>query len=67
MKYIETIETLKAFKDQNKYTLNDLSKILDIQVTTIERWFRTKRINKIYALYVEEKLRSLQFQETAVA
>jgi hypothetical protein len=43
-------------KEEKGYTLYDLSKRLDIQVTTIERWFQTKRINKVYAQMVKDKL-----------
>jgi hypothetical protein len=50
------IDKLIQLKEARSYTLYDLSKKLDIQVTTIERWFKTKRINKVYALMVREKL-----------
>ena len=52
----ELINRLLQFKEERKYTLYDLSKKLDLQVTTIERWFKTKRINKVYARLVREKL-----------
>ena len=52
----ELISKLLQFKEAKGYTLYDLSKRLDLQVTTIERWFKTKRINKIYARMVKEKL-----------
>lgn len=51
------IDKLIQMKEQKGYTLHDLSKKLDIQVTTIERWFQTKRINKVYAQMVKDKLR----------
>jgi len=44
------------FKLEKGYTLHDLSRILDIQVTTIERWLKTKHINKVYAKLVKDKL-----------
>lgn len=44
-------------KEENGYSLYDLSKRLDLQVSTIERWFKTNRINKVYARMVKEKLR----------
>ncbi|WP_164908815.1 hypothetical protein [Candidatus Velamenicoccus archaeovorus] len=47
---------MRLLKAQKEYTLYDLSRILDVQVATIERWFRTGRINKIYARLVQEKL-----------
>ncbi len=52
----ELIKKLSQIKQERNYTLYDLSKRLDLQVTTIERWFKTKRINKIYAKLVREKL-----------
>ena len=51
------IDKLVQMKEARGYTLYDLSKKLDIQVTTIERWFKTKRINKVYAEMVRDKLR----------
>ena len=52
----ELIEKLKAIKEQNGYTLHELSKKIDIQVSTLERWLRTGRINKVYADVVRERL-----------
>ena len=43
-------------KQESGLTLHDLSKNLDLQVSTIERWFKTNRINKVYARLVKEKL-----------
>lgn len=51
------IDKLIRLKEERNYTLHDLSKKLDIQVTTIERWFQTKRINKVYAQMVRDKLK----------
>ncbi|MCX5668770.1 MAG: hypothetical protein NTX89_01430 [Candidatus Omnitrophica bacterium] len=51
------INELIELKEKGSYTLYDLSKKLDIQVTTIERWFKTKRINKVYAQMVRDKLK----------
>jgi transcriptional regulator with XRE-family HTH domain len=53
---IELIRKISEVKEKRGYTLQDLSKRLDLQVTTIERWLKTKRINKIYAQLVKEKL-----------
>ena len=50
------INQLIQLKEARSYTLHDLSKKLDIQITTIERWFKTKRINKVYAQMVRDKL-----------
>jgi len=52
----ELIKEVLCLKKERGYTLHDLSKRLDIQVTTIERWLKTRRINKVYALMVREKL-----------
>jgi transposase len=53
----DLIRRLVEIKLDNGYTVHDLSKILDVQVTTIERWLKTKHINKVYAKLVREKLR----------
>ena len=53
---IELIKKLQQIKEDNKYTLYDLSKKIDIQVSTLERWLKTGHINKIYAKVVREKL-----------
>ena len=50
------INRLIQIKEERGYTLYDLSKKLDIQVATIERWLQTKRINKVYAQMVRDKL-----------
>jgi len=52
----DLIGRLSQLKEQRRYTLYDLSRKLDLQVTTIERWFKTGRINKVYARMVREKL-----------
>lgn len=52
----ELINKIMRFKEGGHYTLYDLSRRLDLQVSTIERWLKTKRINKIYAKLVREKL-----------
>ncbi|MCK9430927.1 MAG: hypothetical protein M0R17_13200 [Candidatus Omnitrophica bacterium] len=52
----ELIKEVLWLKKARGYTLHDLSKRLDIQVTTIERWLKTGHINKVYALMVREKL-----------
>jgi hypothetical protein len=53
---IELIRKIQQFKDDNSYTLHDLSKKIDVQVSTLERWLKTGRINKVYARVVREKL-----------
>jgi len=52
----ELIRKLIDIKLERGYTLLDLSRILDLSVSTIERWFKTNRINKVYARLVKEKL-----------
>ena len=52
----ELIKNLKQYKEQRRYTLYDLSKKLDIQIATIERWLKTNRINRLYAQMVKTKL-----------
>ncbi|TBR19626.1 hypothetical protein EPO66_00620 [bacterium] len=52
----DLITEIRRIKEEGRYTLYDLSKRLDIQVTTIERWLRTNRINKVYAKVVRDKL-----------
>ena len=53
---IELIKKIQKIKIDNKYTLHDLSKKIDIQVSTLERWLKTGHINKLYAKVVREKL-----------
>ena len=52
----ELIEKLRLLKEQNGYTLHELSKKIDIQISTLERWLKTGRINKVYAKVVRERL-----------
>ena len=52
----ELIEKIRRLKEEGHYTLHDLSKRIDIQVATLERWLKTGRINKVYAKMVKEKL-----------
>ncbi len=50
------IEQLRAIKEKNGYTLHEMSKRIDIQISTLERWLKTGRINKLYAGVVRERL-----------
>jgi hypothetical protein len=50
------IAKIRAIKQERGYTLYDLSRIIDIQVSTLERWLKTNRINKVYAKMVKDKL-----------
>jgi len=52
----ELINKIKDFKVEKGYTLFELSKIMDIQISTLGRWFKTGRINKLYARVAKEKL-----------
>ena len=52
----ELIRKIIQIKEERGYTLHDLSKQLDIQVTTIERWLKTNHINKVYAQLVRQRL-----------
>ena len=52
----ELIELIRQIKEKNGYTLNDLSKKIDVQISTLERWLKTGHINKVYARLVREKL-----------
>ena len=59
MEYSLLVNKLQQIKDEKKYTLHDLSRKLDIQVTTIERWLKTKHMNKLYAQFLEDRMPSL--------
>jgi len=52
----ELISKIRQLKEENHYTLHELSRRLDIQVPTLERWLKTSRINKVYAEMVKGKL-----------
>ncbi|MFA5148454.1 MAG: helix-turn-helix transcriptional regulator [Candidatus Omnitrophota bacterium] len=52
----ELIEKIRRLKEDRGYTLYDLAKRVDIQPSTLERWFKTNRINRIYAGIVKERL-----------
>ena len=52
----ELISKIRQLKEENHYTLYDLSRKIDIQVATLERWLKTNRINKVYAKVVKERL-----------
>jgi len=52
----ELIEKIRRLKEDRGYTLYDLAKRVDIQPSTLERWFKTNRINRVYAGVVKERL-----------
>lgn len=43
----ELINQIRIIKQRKGYTLFDISKIVDIQISTIERWFKTSCINAV--------------------
>ncbi|MEW6101937.1 MAG: hypothetical protein AB1481_06560 [Candidatus Omnitrophota bacterium] len=51
------IDKIRQLKEERGYTLHDLSRITDIQVATLGRWFKTNHINRLYAKIVRERLR----------
>ncbi|MFA5157379.1 MAG: hypothetical protein WC532_08390 [Candidatus Omnitrophota bacterium] len=52
----ELIDKIRNLKIENRYTLYDLSRKIDVQIGTLERWLKTGRINRFYARVVREKL-----------
>lgn len=52
----ELMESLRQIKESNGYTLYELSKRIDMHISTLERWLKTGHINKVYARLVREKL-----------
>ena len=53
----ELIGKLRQFKQDHGYTLFELSRKVDVQVATLERWLRTERINRVYAQLIKQKLK----------
>lgn len=52
----ELTEKIKRLKKEGGYTLYELSKRMDIQVATLQRWLKTGHINRLYAKMVRQKL-----------
>ena len=52
----ELIDKIRRLKADQGYTLFELSKRVDVQPSTLERWLKTNRINRIYAEMVTKKL-----------
>lgn len=52
----ELIGKIRFLKAEKGYTLHELSKLLDMQVSTLGRWLKTEHINKVYAHIVRQKL-----------
>jgi len=52
----DLIEKIRRLKEDRGYTLYELSKRIDVQPSTLERWLKTNRINRVYAEMVTRKL-----------
>ena len=52
----ELIDKIRRLKVDQGYTLYELSKRVDVQPSTLERWLKTNRINRVYAEMVTRKL-----------
>ena len=52
----ELIDKIRRLKADQGYTLYELSKRVDVQPSTLERWLKTNRINRLYAEMVTKKL-----------
>lgn len=52
----DLIEKIVQFKEAHRYTLYELSKRIDVQISTLERWLKTGHINRVYANLVRERL-----------
>lgn len=52
----ELIDKIRRLKVDQGYTLYELSKRVDVQPSTLERWLKTNRINRLYAEMVTKKL-----------
>ena len=52
----ELIDKIKRLKADQGYTLYELSKRVDVQPSTLERWLKTNRINRVYAEMITKKL-----------
>ena len=55
----DLVGEIRRIKAERRLTLYDLSLLLGVQVTTIERWLKSNRINRVYAHVVREKLKTL--------
>ena len=52
----ELIDKIRRLKADQGYTLYELSKRVDVQPSTLERWLKTNRINRVYAEMITKKL-----------
>jgi transcriptional regulator with XRE-family HTH domain len=55
----QLISQIRRLKEERRYTLHDLSRRLDIQIATLERWLKTNRINRLYARFIKDKLKKI--------
>jgi len=54
----ELTERIRRPKQKNGYALQELSMKLEVQIAILERWFKSNRINRVYAFRGDEKLRA---------
>ncbi|MFA6356542.1 MAG: helix-turn-helix domain-containing protein [Candidatus Omnitrophota bacterium] len=52
----ELIDKIRRLKADRGYTLYELSRKVDVQPSTLERWLKTDHINRVYAEMVMKKL-----------
>jgi DNA-binding transcriptional ArsR family regulator len=50
------IRKSRELEEDNSYTVYELSKKIDIPISTLERWLKAGRIDPVYAKMVREKL-----------
>ena len=55
----ELIDTLRRLKQEGGYTLYESSKKIDIQISTLERWLKTNRSNRMHADCLSKKLKAI--------
>ena len=57
------IDRLETFRLENKITLQELARILDVNYTTLYRWFSGKTTpNKIQTFHIEKFLNAKQIK-----
>jgi hypothetical protein len=52
----ELMDGIRRFKASNEYTLLEVGKKIGVSISTLERWLKTARINRVYARIVKERL-----------
>jgi transcriptional regulator with XRE-family HTH domain len=61
MQYMENnpVERLESYRLENKITLQELAKLLEVNYTTLYRWFSSKtKPSKIQQYHIEKLLKS---------